>query len=67
MTWVDPDVDGEEDEDDEEPGGLDTCEVTVTPPQLLGTLLGPDGEVIRALYDRRIVPFGFQVPASPPR
>lgn len=32
MTWVDPDVDGEEDEDDEEPGGLDTCEVTVTPP-----------------------------------
>lgn len=64
MTWVDPDVDGDDWETDD-PAPFGPCEVTVTEPQLVGTLLGPDGEVIAALYDRRIIPFGYQVPASP--
>lgn len=33
--------------------------VEVNPPEIVGTLLGPDGEPIRYLLDRPAVPFGF--------
>lgn len=52
--------DYDEYEDDEELCAVAALEVVVTEPELLATLLGPDGEVIAALYDRRPVPFGFR-------
>lgn len=62
----DPDPGDWEYEWDEELPGVDAMQVIVHEPQLLGVLYGPDGEVIRAMYDRPIIPFGFQPSASPP-
>ena len=36
-----------------------SCEVEVTDPEVLKYLLGPDGEPIATLLDRRPVKFGF--------
>lgn len=36
--------------------------VTETDQEPWGTLLGPDGEPIGHLVDKRRVPFGFQIP-----
>lgn len=46
---------------DDEPRVSDgpECTVEVTEPEVLGYLLGPDGEPIATLLDRRVVPFGF--------
>lgn len=41
---------------------LSSVEVTVTDPLVLGYLYGPDGEPFATLLDRRVVPFGFQIP-----
>lgn len=60
MTFApDPDPDDIELDEDEEAPELGWMEVSVTEPELLGVLLDHRGEVLRALYDRRIVPFGF--------
>lgn len=59
MTAPPPDPDDYELEEDEEPPSLGAMEVTVTEPELLGVLYDHRGEVLRAMYDRRIVPFGF--------
>jgi hypothetical protein len=56
-----PDDDEEEEEEPPEPY-VTSLEVHVTDPELLGTLYAPNGDVIAVLYDRRVVPFGFQLP-----
>lgn len=40
-----------------EPAAID---VEVNDPEVLGYLLGPDGEPIATLLSRRRIPFGFQ-------
>lgn len=40
------------------------CEVTETDPEIVGRILGPDGETIAIVLDRPVVPFGFQ-PRAP--
>lgn len=54
-TFFYPDADDEFDEPS--PPSLD---VEVSAPQVLGHLLGPDGEVMFTLVDRPVIPFGFR-------
>jgi hypothetical protein len=48
-----------DDEDDEPDIELPHLEVEVTDPQVVGTILGPDGEPLHTVLDREIFPFGF--------
>lgn len=66
MEPLNPDPpDSEDDWLEDEPPGLAALEVHVTDPEILATLLGPDGEPLAYLLDRRQVPFGFQLPEQP--
>ncbi len=63
MGLTDP---GDSEPEDEEWGPTDppALEVDLVEPVVLGELLGPDGEVMYLLLDRRPIPFGFQCPPS---
>lgn len=39
-----------------------SIDVEVTDPAVVGELYGPDGAVLAVVYDRTVVPFGFQAP-----
>jgi hypothetical protein len=39
-----------------------SIEVEVTEPEVVGVLLGPDGEPLIVLWDREPIDFGFQIP-----
>lgn len=41
---------------------LPTIDVHVTDPHLVGQLHHPDGRVLVTVYDRTVLPFGFQRP-----
>lgn len=51
MIW------GDDEDLESDPPHID---VEITAPNVLGYLLGPDGEPVATLLDRPIVPFGFQ-------
>lgn len=59
MAWWDyPFVEDEyEDDEYDHPYPL-TFEITAPEPELLGTLYGPDGEILFELYEEKM-PFGF--------
>lgn len=45
--------------DDDEPIDVPSVDVEIGGPEVLGVLLGVDGEVAFTLVDRPILPFGF--------